>query len=161
MLTIGNRIKHAIDQADLNQTQIATFCGVTPQAVSGWIKTSKIECENLARVSKLTKTRMYWLQTGDGPKEDRAAIDEFRALRHGEIDKPALRITRPAEIIIGKMIEYLETDQLATEDLQTIWALVERMKIPYPPQTPEDKARHRELSEQVHDVTPTEKDLGE
>ena len=62
--SIGNRIKIAIKASGLTQSSVAEQCGVSKQAITGWIKNSSIDKKNLMQLSKITKTEFSWLLDG-------------------------------------------------------------------------------------------------
>lgn len=127
MLTKGKRIRLAIERAELNQKNVATFCGVTDQAVSGWIKTSKIKSEHLERVASLTKTRMEWLQTGKGPMEDVRAIEDALALGKRLPAAAANALPGKTQVRLARLFEYLRDGRLSPGDFDAIWQMVERL----------------------------------
>lgn len=59
--TIGQRIKHIIDNSPLTQSDIAAQCGVTKQAITGWTNKSAITKQNLSKFCKITHTNMQWV----------------------------------------------------------------------------------------------------
>ena len=69
--TIGDRIKKAIDASEFSRTSIAEACGVSKQAITGWIKKNSINKTNLLKVSRLTKTNYEWLLSGKGTPSDK------------------------------------------------------------------------------------------
>ncbi|HMY38134.1 MAG TPA: YdaS family helix-turn-helix protein, partial [Marinagarivorans sp.] len=50
-----------------SQTAIAHACGVTDQAVTGWLKTGRISKAHLPTISKLCGVDLNWLITGVEP----------------------------------------------------------------------------------------------
>lgn len=51
---MGRRIKAAIDGGPVNQAAVALAFDITEQAVSGWIKTGKVDKRKLPQLAKLT-----------------------------------------------------------------------------------------------------------
>ena len=69
MLDIGKRIEAALEQArpkKVAQTAVAKACNVTKQAVSGWIKTGKVDKKHLPVIAAMTGVDLNWLLTGEG-----------------------------------------------------------------------------------------------
>jgi phage repressor protein C with HTH and peptisase S24 domain len=65
---IGERVKEAIQGADLTQKQTALAIGVSQQSITKWIKEGKITRDNVLALSKVTGFTYTWLSTGQGPK---------------------------------------------------------------------------------------------
>lgn len=47
---------------------IADACDITPQSVTGWIRTGRISTKNLLIIERLTNYKMEWLLSGKGSK---------------------------------------------------------------------------------------------
>lgn len=63
---MATRIQEALAKAP-SKTAIAEACGVTPQAVTGWIKKGSIAKEHLPTIAKLCGVDLNWLITGRAP----------------------------------------------------------------------------------------------
>lgn len=90
MNTITDRINKIIDESGLNQSEVARFIGVAPQAIRKWQsgESTAIKGENLIKLAKLGKTSMEWIQTG---KQDREHIvKEGAAEYHANINQVPL-----------------------------------------------------------------------
>jgi len=61
------RLITAIRGSGVTQAHIADLCGVTPQAVAGWLKTGSFDKTHLPTISQATGVRTDWLLTGQGP----------------------------------------------------------------------------------------------
>ena len=61
----GARILDAIKNAGYTQKDMAEMLGVSAQAATKWIKTGKIQVDNLWQIAELTGTDMYFLLTGE------------------------------------------------------------------------------------------------
>lgn len=71
---VGQRIAEAIERANISQVQLAKACGVTPQAVTGWIRDGAIKKKHLVAVAKLTGCTVEWLLTD---RENRKGNEEM------------------------------------------------------------------------------------
>ncbi len=49
------------------KAKVAQRCAVTPQAVTGWLKTGRIDKKHLLTINKLTGHGFEWLLTGEDP----------------------------------------------------------------------------------------------
>ena len=64
-----NRVNEAISTLGRGgKVAIAEKCGITPQAINGWITTGRIDKDNLAVISEMTGYELNWLITGNGLK---------------------------------------------------------------------------------------------
>jgi SOS-response transcriptional repressor LexA len=62
---IGNRITEALSASPgKNQEGLAAHCGVSPQAVTKWVRTGKLKRENLALAADYLGVSLEWLMTG-------------------------------------------------------------------------------------------------
>lgn len=62
--TLADRLRATLTKTGITKAQIARACGVTPQAVNGWLTTGRISKEALQRFSEATNTTTEWLVTG-------------------------------------------------------------------------------------------------
>jgi phage repressor protein C with HTH and peptisase S24 domain len=67
-MTLSNRIKIAMDAADMKQADLARACGVKPPSVSGWLsgKAKFLRGENLLKVARALNVDQEWLASGRG-----------------------------------------------------------------------------------------------
>ncbi|CAN8141072.1 putative HTH-type transcriptional regulator for conjugative element pMERPH [uncultured Thiomicrorhabdus sp.] len=74
MKTITDRINKILLDSGLNQSEAARYIGTTPQALRKWQsgESTEIKGKNLLKLSKLGKTSMEWIQTG----QEKAKIKE-------------------------------------------------------------------------------------
>lgn len=54
------RLKQAVKESGLSQVAIAEKCAVSKQAVSGWLKTGRIDKQHLLKVAGITSRAMSW-----------------------------------------------------------------------------------------------------
>lgn len=66
----GQRIAVAIRDSGRPKRRIAAECGVSPQAVTKWVKTGKIGRDNLQCLSQCTGCKYEWLNDGTGARND-------------------------------------------------------------------------------------------
>lgn len=66
-LALAKRLSEAIKAAP-SKTAIAVACGVSDQAVTGWLKTGRVHKRNLPVIAKETGYSLQWLLDGAEPK---------------------------------------------------------------------------------------------
>ena len=71
--SVGDRIKEAIKGSGLTQSAVADQCGVSKQAITGWIKTSSIDKQNLLKLCKITNANYEWMLSGKKPQDNELA----------------------------------------------------------------------------------------
>ena len=70
--SVGGRIEHIIKISGLSQSEIAEQCGVSKQAITGWIRKSSISKQNLLKLCSITDTRWEWVLTQQGEMMNRS-----------------------------------------------------------------------------------------
>ena len=63
---IGQRIKAVIKESGRTQAQVADYCGVTRQAITGWVATNSINKNNLAKLCEYTGANINWILNEQG-----------------------------------------------------------------------------------------------
>lgn len=67
--TTAGRLLYALKQSGIKNTEIADACMITPQAVTGWLKTGRISKQALYIVEEKTGFNAQWISTGTGPEK--------------------------------------------------------------------------------------------
>ena len=82
-LNLAQRVREAISSLGRGaQTKIARRCRISPQSVTGWYKTGRIDKENLTVVANMTSYSLVWLMTGRGEKrKEQGSISYLQADR--------------------------------------------------------------------------------
>ena len=108
MSTLSERLEQAMKEANVSQSELATYVGIKQPSVNAWIsgKTKKIEGMNLIRASECLGISPEWLATGRG------AVRAAEARTIYAIDK----VSEPADI--DDFLNLL-TEKLAGEDEAT------------------------------------------
>lgn len=75
----ADRLKYALKQAGITNTAIADACDITPQAVTGWLKTGRISKKAMYVVAELTGFNAQWISTGRGPERGALTLQEAPA----------------------------------------------------------------------------------
>jgi len=73
---LADRLRDTIDVIG-SKTRVAGACGVTEQAVTGWLKTGRIHKKHLPVIAGMAKRDLGWLLTGqeDAPSAPSTAAD--------------------------------------------------------------------------------------
>lgn len=60
--SLSMKLANALEASDFKAADVARACGVSPQAVNGWVKTGRIDKKHLKRLSEIfNKPLDYWL----------------------------------------------------------------------------------------------------
>ncbi len=67
----GKRIARRMSDVGVNQTELATACGIKPPSVNGWVsgETKMIDGQNLVLAARRLNTSPEWIMTGRGVTE--------------------------------------------------------------------------------------------
>lgn len=65
--SLSHRIREAIDGSGKSRAEIAEQCGVTPQAVNGWLTTGRISKLKIARLASVTGLPLEFFMPTDVP----------------------------------------------------------------------------------------------
>lgn len=61
---LAERLKQVFQRPGIKKSKIAEICGVSPQAVSGWLNTGRIDKKNLSIIADHTGCDIDWLLSG-------------------------------------------------------------------------------------------------
>lgn len=79
---LANRLRSAMDDADITLTELANICGVTVQAVHDWRETGRIGKQHLMTICSVTKKPLEYFLVGLGRAASLFAVLPFiEALR--------------------------------------------------------------------------------
>lgn len=112
---IAQRLRQAMDAAEVTNGQLAEATGVTIQAVGDWLRTGKIGRDRLALISKKLRRSIDWLLMGESPIDD--VIDAL----------PAHDAHQVFDFIIYK-IEKAPTPYISQELAKDYTEMIERLK---------------------------------
>ena len=70
MNTLAERMKTAMQESGVTQSELARLVGVRPTSVNDWLsgKTKSLKGDSAVRASEVMNVRAKWLSTGEGPK---------------------------------------------------------------------------------------------
>lgn len=69
---LAQRLAAALEEGRISQVRVATECGVTKQAVQGWLRTGRIDKKHLPKLSELTGKPLAWWLSGQEVNADSA-----------------------------------------------------------------------------------------
>ena len=98
----SERIKQAIAKSGLKKSDIARACDVSPQALTGWLKTGRISKESLAIIARVSGVDLDWLITGKSEKLNPAFISLIAAAMPKDLKsnlEPAPRLTGMSPLV--------------------------------------------------------------
>lgn len=113
------KLKEAISIAKVTQTQVATACGVTKQAVQGWVKTGRFDKKHLPTLAAITgKPLEWWL---DIASDNAAATEEEKIL--AALQDWRMQASQKSREVIDQLGVLAQKNALRDED----WKLIEQM----------------------------------
>lgn len=79
METFSSRLRWALQQKGISQSDLARAIGVNRAAINYWIKgkTKEVEGTNLAKAANVLGVTPLWLMTGKGPTESKQTADIY------------------------------------------------------------------------------------
>ena len=109
-MTLGQRIRHARDTADLSQQALGNLLGVTKAAVSGWERDeSEPLPKNLRGLSRALNATVAWLINEEGPEP--LSADDSRALN---INRQLRGVQRATWFQFGDNLGQAQLDRFAS-----------------------------------------------
>jgi transcriptional regulator with XRE-family HTH domain len=113
------KLAEAIQHPPIEQTVIANACGVTKQAVSGWLKTGRFDKKHLPTLARVTGRSLDWWLDSD---ESKNSSDEELAMLNVLQDWRMHASTR-SQTTIDRLTDLAQKNALQEED----WALIESL----------------------------------
>lgn len=121
----AGKLAQALKEAKLRQADVAVACGVSKQAIQGWLKTGRIDKKHFLALAALTKKPVeWWLSPIDDDAQAPAAIENEendRLLR--ELKDWRLHASTRSQKVIDQLCALAQTNALREED----WLLIEQM----------------------------------
>lgn len=92
MDTLSSRLKWALSERQISQSQLARECGLHRATVSLWVtgQTAELEGSNLAKAAEILRVNPMWLATGKGRRESTYGLQD--------VEKPIPNVSDPIEI---------------------------------------------------------------
>ncbi len=119
---LAEKLGTAIRETDLKQTDIAIACGVTKQAVQGWLRTGRIAKKHLPTLAKVSGRSLDWWLDG-GAQEEPAVQESENERILAELQNWRLRASTRSQTVIDKLCALAQINALREED----WTLIEQV----------------------------------
>jgi len=119
---LGQKLQEALDSGALDAAVLAKECGVTRQAVYGWLKTGRVAKEHLPVFSRLSgKPLEWWLRSDVSKTED----DSTLKFSTGAYNPPPA----PAKVLTGVSVRPIVTYESLEELPEESTVLVTRIDV--------------------------------
>lgn len=123
-INIAARLKSAIAAAKVPKTALATACGVSDQAVTGWTKTGRINKKNLPAIAQALGVSVDWLLTGrEPPSGSTDAANEEALSRQEQIILELFR-----DLTDDQKAEVVRSLEAQKQQNDTIWEQLSKIK---------------------------------
>ena len=107
MDTLASRLKWALRERGISQSQLARECGLHRATVSLWVtgQTSELEGSNLAKAAEILFVNPMWLATGKGRRESTYGLQDVEKQRSEEkIGTPIITWEKPEDLPEGEFV---------------------------------------------------------
>lgn len=115
---MAQKLGEAMSKPPLKQAEVAVACGVTKQAVQGWLKTGRFDKKHLPTLAKVTGRPLAWWLDAD---TDTPSDDLLNALQDWR-----LQASSKSQEVIDSLILLAKKNKLRDEDWQAIDTMVLR-----------------------------------
>ena len=115
------KLDTVIRESKIKQTDIATACGVTKQAVQGWLKTGRIDKSHLPKLADISGRSLNWWLEDD--ESNTTASEDENARILAELKNWRLRSSTRSQMVIDQLCALAQANALREED----WTLIEQM----------------------------------
>ncbi|RZT91163.1 transcriptional regulator with XRE-family HTH domain [Advenella incenata] len=103
MQNLSERLRYAMQHADISQSDLARKTGAKRSSVSNWAsgKTKNLKGKNLVLAAELLCVKSEWLATGQGPMKDSWPFVDFSIAELKQL--PETAIEEISEYIVMKI----------------------------------------------------------
>jgi transcriptional regulator with XRE-family HTH domain len=123
MLSTSNRLAKklalVLAETGIRQSQIADGCGVSKQAVQGWVKTGRIDKKHLTTLAELSGRSLGWWLDADDGKEQTSIDKVFEDWR--------LKASPRSVAVIDQLTIAARKNALKDDDWLLIGQIVQRL----------------------------------
>ncbi|MEI5998264.1 hypothetical protein H3V53_13930 [Paraburkholderia bengalensis] len=109
---IGKKLRAMIDSGAIDAAELARACGVTRQAVYGWLKTGRVAKERLPVFEKLSGKSLSWWLSPDDPADVTAVTSNQLSESYNPVASP---ITTLKSVVVRPITTYESLDELPPE----------------------------------------------
>ena len=118
---LAAKLEEAIRESNLKQIDIATACGVTKQAVQGWLKTGRIAKNHLPKLADISGRRLEWW-LAEKQSEETELLDESARIL-SELRGWRMHASTRSQAVIDQLCALAQVNALREED----WTLIEQV----------------------------------
>lgn len=123
MLTTAERmaakLAEALSNPPLTHVYVAKECGVTKQAVQGWLRTGRFDKRHLPTLARITKRPLEWWLAVEG--QENSSSPEDRII--GVLREASMVASPRSAAVIEKLTTLAKANALSDED----WTLIEQI----------------------------------
>ena len=138
MSTIGERVREAMEAADLSQSELARRIGKKQQAIHQILSGTTRRSRYLPEIARETGCRLEWLLTGVGPKRLFGPEAEIRQNPPAAYEAPTpisaeierlLAVTTPrSQIVVRRIAAAAAEGRLTEDDLRLLEQIARRFE---------------------------------
>lgn len=121
--TIRAKLVEVLESSSLRQSDIAAACGVSKQAVQGWVKTGRIDKKHLPNLATASGRPLeWWLDSGstDTKDKDQALLNTLQGWR--------FQASARSQKVIDQLCVLAQKNALRDEDWNLIEQMVKRLR---------------------------------
>lgn len=118
---LAGKLEEVIRESNLKQSDIAVACGVTKQAVQGWIKTGRIAKNHLPKLAEISGRPLTWWLAGEQTEEEPQTNESARILN--ELKSWRMNASTRSQAVIDQLCTLAQINALREED----WTLIEHL----------------------------------
>ncbi len=123
---LAAKLAEAISNPPITQTAVAEHCGVTKQAVQGWLRNGRIDKKHLSTLARITGRPLeWWLDNGQ-------AVDDEKTVLLKTLKDWRLKASPRSLRVIDQLTVLAQKNTLRDEDWQLIEQLAARLNQPSP-----------------------------
>lgn len=122
---IRAKLQEVLETSPLRQSEIAAACGVSKQAVQGWIKTGRVDKKHLPSLAAVSgKSLDWWLDSDSNAstETDKALLETLKGWRFSASAK--------SQKVIDQLCVLAQKNALRDEDWNLIEQMVKRLRSP-------------------------------
>ena len=112
------KLAEAISNPPIKQSTVAEECGVTKQAVQGWLKTGRFDKKHLPKLAKLTNRPLSWWLDDESEITNQSILEDLQDWR--------LVASSRSTQVIDQLTLLAKKNKLREEDWQLLEQLVQR-----------------------------------
>lgn len=120
---IRTKLAEVLQTSSLRQADIAEACGVSKQAIQGWIKTGRIDKKHLPALASISGRPLSWwldAEESNAQPSDQALLDTLQGWR--------FKASSRSQKVIDQLCVLAQKNALRDEDWNLIEQMVKRLR---------------------------------